>query len=57
MLLFGLPEGDGIGVVFTTFSHQESSVSGDTHQHVFSLNTGQTGVVPPGKMANRFVTN
>lgn len=49
MLLFGLPEGDGVGVVFTTFSHQESSISGDTHQHVFSLNTGQTGVVPPGK--------
>lgn len=34
--------------MFTAFSHQESSISGNTHQHVLSLNTGQTGVVPPG---------
>lgn len=45
--LIFLPEGNGVGVVFTAFSHQESAVPGNTHQHVFSLNTGQTGVVPP----------
>lgn len=43
-----LPEGDGVGVVFAAFSHQESSVPGDAHQHVLRLDTGQTGVVPPG---------
>lgn len=42
-----LPEGDGIRVVLAAFSHQESTVPGNTHQHVFCLNTGQTGVVPP----------
>lgn len=34
--------------MFAAFAHQEGAVSGHAHQHVFSLNAGQTGVVPPG---------
>lgn len=33
--------------MLAAFPHQKGSVSGDAHQHVFSLDAGQAGVVPP----------
>lgn len=47
LLRASLPEGDGEGVVFAAFPHQEGSVPGDAHQHVFGLDAGQAGVEPP----------
>lgn len=44
-----LPEGNGERVEFCPLPNEESPITWDSHQHVFSLTAGQTRVVPPAR--------
>lgn len=43
------PEGNCERVEFCSLPNEESPVTRDSHQHVFSLTAGQTRVVPPAR--------
>ncbi len=43
------PEGNGERVDFCSLPNEESPVTWDSHQHVFSLTAGQRRVIPPAQ--------